>query len=431
MFELIKPALPRALYAVVMGVFIIANSGLGQVKYSQDEPLLDSLVRDENHAEKFNGVSPPVDTVPQRSRIAADSAPGQQESEKPVSTDSVAQPLELGKPENAEPALSRISEEPPPLAPVAHPLSPFSSDRMHCWGISLDYFSYAEVSTISDVFPGYPLGYPPNFVQGTPKSTEYGLMFGFNYDGALRQHGSPILFRPHLEAQIGIHQTYSGSTQAQPITNPKTLDTIGFQFLPVDIYKSNYFVHTGVDIGYCITRAAIPFYLYSGIKGNLWYRDMTPDTTSYANQITDAEVYYWFSIPLGLALSRPVSPKLALEFDASLDFMFAGYMKALLSAWDATTTYTTVSPVVTLNNRIGFHAEIPIMYKTDNGHVFRFIPYFTAYAFGQSESEISQSFVNGVYTPGSDQSFDEPNSSSWLLGIKVQIVFLSPYTRTR
>ena len=300
---------------------------------------------------------------------------------------------------------------------------------MHYVGISFDYFSYAEVIHLSDIFSGYPDGYPPNFVQGAPKSHEYGLMFGFDYQGSLRKHGSPVLFRPTLEVQFGIHQTYDGSTQALPVYDTFG-DTVGFQFLPYKIYKKNYFVQAGLDVGYCRTHATVPYYLYSGIKGKLWYRDMVADTTSYSNQITSSEMYYWFSAPLGIALSIPVSPDLAVGLDASCDLMFYGQMQLLLSSWDTEHTWKTVAPAVTLGDRAGLRVEFSITYKSANENVFQFAPYFTMYSFGQSENELSKNYEDGVYIPGQDQSFGEPSSATWLLGAKFRIVFMSPYTHT-
>ena len=436
----IKSSLLRKVCKGAIALAIMTYSCPGQVINSQDDSLL---------IDEFRTVKPvSADTVHRQSEIArplgadsiskqretskpnaADTMSQQQEIGKPVPADSVTQQQEIGKPVTTEPVRPSHAEE-TPVEPVVHNLSPFSSDRMHCFGVSLDYFSYAEVSNLTDVFPGYPVGYPPNFVQGSPKSMEHGLMFGFNYQGALRQHGSPILFRPDLDVQIGIHQAYNGSTQALPILNSRG-DTVGFQFLPVNIYKTNYFVQAGLDVGYCRTHPIVPFYLYTGIKGKLWYRDMTADTTSYASQITNAEVYYWFSIPLGLALSMPVSPNFAWGVDVSCDLMFKGYMQVLLSAFDAENTYKTVSPAVTLGERPGFHVEFPFIFKLPGEYIFRFTPYFTIYSFGQSETEISQNFVNNIYQPGSDQVFNEPSSTSWLLGLKIQLGFLSPYTRTR
>lgn len=423
------------------GLAIITASCLGQGIESQD----DSLLIDEYHTVKaakadtlhtLHTMTNPVstDTVPLRhdtsKTVPVDTVPNNQEISLPVAADTMSQHRDTGEPATIEPARTNASEE-PPVAPVVRNLSPFSSDRMHCIGLSLDYFSYKEFTNLSDVFPGYPAGYPPNYVQGAPKSTEYGLMFGFNYQGAVRRHGSPILFRPDLEAQIGIHQTYDGSTQGLPINGPKN-DTTGWEFRPVKNNKSNYFVQTGLDIGYCRTQAVVPYYVYSGIKGNFWYRDLLPDTTTYANQITDAEIYYWFSIPAGLSLSIPFSPVLALGVDVSLDVMFRGNMKALFSAWDALNTYKTESPTVTLGNRTGYHVEFPIIYKSANENIFRITPYLTVYSFGQSEHEISRKFHNGVYTgPENDQIFNEPSSASWLLGVRFQLVFLSPYTRAR
>jgi hypothetical protein len=425
-----------------IGLAIVAASCPGQVLDSQD----DSLLIDEFHTPANNGASRPDDTMTRHNKmnaigatdtmhqhqktdipVASDTIPQQQGTGKPITTDTLPHRQDLGKPETAEPPRTSYTEE-APVEPVIHNLSPFTSDRVHYLGLSLDYFSYAEVSTLDDIFGDN----QPLLIIGAPKSTEHGLMFGFNYQGSIRQHGSPILFRPDLEVQIGIHQTYDGSTQALPIFDQHG-DTIPgeFQFLPVKIYKSNYFAQAGVDIGYCLTHTFPQYYFYSGIKGKLWYRDLIADTTSYANQITNSEVYYWFSIPIGLTLSMPVSPNFAWGIDASCDLMFKGYMQVLNSLVNPDSTYKTVSPTVNLGNRVGFHVEFPITYKSANENIFRFTPYFTIYSFGHSETEISQSFVNGVYTQGSDQAFSEPSSASWLLGVKFQLVFMSPYTLTR
>jgi hypothetical protein len=435
--SLIEPSIRRTMFAGAIELAVIAYSCLGQAIDNEADSLLIDF-----HTAANKGVSQPVDTVPQHDSIKSmsidtmshqqeikkpvisDTLPQQLEMSKPVSTDTVPQQQEMSKPVIIEPARPRKEEE-APVQPAIHNLAPFSSDRMHCLGVSLDYFSYAEASTINDI----PDGYPPNFVLGSPKSTEYGFAFGVDYEGSIRKHGSQLLFRPKLEGKIGIHQTYDGSTQALAITNSSG-DTIGFQFLPAKFSKSNYFAQAELDIGYCRTHAIEPFYLYSGIKGNLWYRDLVPDTISYHNQITNSEVYYWFSAPLGLAVSLPLSPTLSAGIDACCDVMFFGQMQVLNSAWDAVNTYETISPAVTLGNKTGFRTELSIMYKSGNGNIFRFAPYFNLYAFGQSESEISKSYVNGAYTEGSDQGFKEPSSQSWLLGAKLQIVFLSPYTRT-
>jgi hypothetical protein len=425
-----------------IGLTIVAASCPGQVLDSQD----DSLLIDEFHTPANKGASRPDDTITRHNKMnaidttdtvhqqqkidipgASDTIPQQQGTGIPITTDTLPQPKEIDKLKIAGPAHYTYTEE-APVEPVIRNLSPFTSDRVHYLGLSLDYFSYAEVSTLDDIFGDN----QPLLIIGAPKSTEHGLMFGFNYQGSIRQHGSPMLFRPDLEVQIGIHQTYDGSTQALPIFDQHG-DTIPgeFQFLPVKIYKSNYFVQAGVDIGYCLTHTFPQYYFYSGIKGKLWYRDLVADTTSYANQITNSEVYYWFSIPVGLTLSMPVSPNFAWGVDASCDLMFKGYMQVLNSLVNPDSTYKTVSPTVIIGNRVGFHVEFPITYKSANENIFRFTPYFTMYSFGHSETEISQSFVNGVYTQGSDQAFSEPSSASWLLGVKFQLVFMSPYTLTR
>jgi hypothetical protein len=427
--------------AAWLALVCIVISCLGQ----QIDTDLDSLLVDENHAGSVKSAPSSIDTlthpVESAKSTAVDTAPKLRDIPKPIATDTVVPQQEITSPniietapppqepkKNQELTHSSYVEE---LAekPVAHDLAPFSSDRMHSFGVSLEYFSYAEVSGLGDMFPGYPVGSPPHFIEGTPKSTEYGLLFGLGYEGSFRKHGSRLLFRPRLEGELGIHQTYDGSSQALAITNSNG-DTTGFRFEPAKFSKTNYFAQAELDIGYCRTHALTPYYLYSGLKGNVWYRDMNDDTLSYSNQITNGELYYWFSLPIGLALSIPLSPTLAVEVDASVDFMFFGQMKALLSAWDATSTYETASPAVTVGDKVGFRLELPILYKTENKNVFRFVPYFRFHAFDQSETETSKSYVNGVFTEGSDHDFYEPASHSWLLGVKLQVIFLSPFTRT-
>jgi len=426
----------------MFGITVIAFSCLGQ----EMDGDLDSLLTDGVHGPKSTSASRPSDTAthrndslksaavdtvrsqPNMNSSVADTASRQQEMPASGTIDTTSRQEEIGSPVSIEPQPPSFTKE-LPAAPDIHALAPFSSNTVHYVGVSLDYFSYAEVTSIADVFPGYPVGYPANWIEGSPKSTEYGLLFGINYESAIRKPGTRLLFRPRLEGQIGINQTYDGSTQAQPISKPGG-DTIGWKFWPVKFSKSNYFAHAGLDIGYCRTRAIYPFYLYSGIRGNVWYRDMVPDTVSYKNQITVSELYYWFSLPLGLAVSIPRSPVTALGFDASVDVLFFGQMQAYNSAYDPVNTSSTKSPAVTLGDRIGYRLEFSIIHKTATGNTFRIAPYFNLYTFGQSETEISKDYVNDVYTPGSDQSFNEPSSLSWLLGLKVQIAFLSPYSRT-
>jgi hypothetical protein len=52
------------------------------------------------------------------------------------------------------------------------------------------------------------------------------------------------------------------------------------------------------------------------------------------------------------------------------------------------------------------------------------------YSSGQSENEISKNYKDGAYVPGEDQIFGEPSSSTWLLGAKFRMAFMSPYTHT-
>ena len=383
--------LRRLVCSGVMGLIFVAQTCFGQALISQnDSSKIDSI-----HVDADTDLTDSTDTVTESG---------------------LPQPIPLP-----------IDTEKVFVVPVVSKLALYSSDRVNSVGVSLEYFSYAEHSLLNDYFPA---DLPSTRIQGTPKSTEYGILFGIDYEGSLRKHGSPLLLRPALEIQFGIHQTYDGSTQALPITNLRG-DTTGYQFLPVNVYKNNYFARAGLDIGYCRTHAIVPFYLYSGIRGKLWYRDMVADTTSYSNQITNSELYYWFSMPFGLALTMPLSPKLAVGLDASYSLMLFGQMQAFFSWWDPSSSFKTVSPAVTVGNQPEYSLELSITYKSSEGTVFRFAPYFDLYSFGKSEWETSKNYLNGSYT-GSTQDiiFDEPASASWLAGARFQVVFLSPFTRT-
>lgn len=450
--SLTEPSIRRVVCAGIIGLATMVNVCFGQQIIGQD----DSLVTDSVDTVTNKGVSGSTDSVAQQhatiqphpndsilqkntgepktstlasqriishyDSLTADSVHTGTVKGVVSSIDTETQHHEMSKPDIAEPTPPRKPED-ESIEPAVDNLSPFSSDKMNSFGFSLDYFSYAEQTSLSDVFSD---GIPQN-IQGAPKSTEYGLLFGLNYQGAMRQHGSSILYRPNLEAQIGIHQTYDGSTQVEPIFDSLGR-TIGYQFFPVKFYKSNYFVQAGCDVGYCRTHAILPFYIYTGIKGRLWYRDMVADTTTYSNQITNSEMYYWFSVPVGLALSIPASPNLAIGIDASCDLMFFGQMQAFLSGSDPDTSFSTNSPAVTLGNRMGYQVEVSLTYKSDNGTIFRFAPYVNVYSFGRSETETSKSYSNGSYA-GTSQDFFEPSSSSWLVGMKFQVVLLSPRTR--
>jgi hypothetical protein len=321
------------------------------------------------------------------------------------------------------------TDEEYPVTSANKKLSPFAPGATHFWGVSLEYFSYAEHSTLNDIFPDWPdsiLNSP--FIQGKPKSTEYGLMFGINYEATIRDHGSPLLFRPNVAVQFGFHQTYDGSSQDSVITD-NFGNILRHQFFPIKDNKSNYFLQAGLDVGYSLFRTTVPFYLYSGLKGNLWYRDLVADTTSYSNQVTSSELYYWFTMPVGVAVSMPVSSTLTIGIDACCDLLFFGQMQAFDSWWDSDTTANTVSPAVTLGDRIGCHVELPITFEAESGTVYRFVPYVKIYSFGKSETQTSKNYINNNYQPGQDQTFWEPASSSWLIGIKLQVVSRSSNSR--
>ena len=257
----IKSSLLRKVCKGAIALATMTYSCPGQVINSQDDSLLidefrtvkpvaaDTVYRQSEIARplgadsisKQRETSRPnaADTISQQQEIgkpvSADSRAQQQEIGKTIKVDTVPQPEEIGKPVTTEPVRSSHAEETPWNR--SYTISRlFHQTECIAWGFRSIIFHTRKfrVLVISLVMNCRTVSI------GSPKSTEHGLMFGFNYQGALRQHGSPILFRPDLEVQIGIHQAYVGSTQAQPITDRRG-DTIGFKFLPGPILQKQLF----------------------------------------------------------------------------------------------------------------------------------------------------------------------------------------------
>ena len=145
------------------------------------------------------------------------------------------------------------------------------------------------------------------------------------------------------------------------------------------------FLFAGCDVGYAVPYVKFPFVVYTGLDFKLWYRDLTPlvDTQGVLYYNTDAgnsETYYWFSLPLGIFVTKPMSPRYVLGADACVTYMFFGGMKV---DGGPSANY----PAVTLGNRASCKIELFVEKKKDNGPSVRFAPYFMFYTFGRSNTD--------------------------------------------
>lgn len=302
----------------------------------------------------------------------------------------------------------------------------FSMSKMLELGVSCEYFYYNEYIDLDEYGRSfqYKNGRPPKII-GKPKSAEYGGVFGFNVNSWFFPHGSPLFIRPKFSFLVGLGNAYDGSSQAQPFADSLTGDTIGIRYLPHADSKNNYFLAIGSDIGVGFPKAGCPFGVYTGIDARFWYRDMmlNTDKTDQTSGITNAETYYWFSVPLGLFFTKPVSVKTVVGFDARIDLMFFGTMNYLLS--QASSGQSVNYPAVTLGNRASYTLELFSQFKTNDVIAWKISPYVKVYGFGKSESETATtSFDNTRF------SFFEPSSATLLAGCAINVLIMSAATHS-
>jgi hypothetical protein len=283
-------------------------------------------------------------------------------------------------------------------------------------GPSLSYFYYNEHLDIDPIIQEFRSlhTYEPA-IAGTPKSTEYGAVLGFTMNSMWVFRTPSLLLRSRFAMLFGIANTYDGSSQADTSQAPGTIT-----FTPIKDQKNNLFITGGIDLGYAFSTEKWPWALYSGIDAKIWYRDMT----LYSQQLssaTSSELYYWFSVPLGALVTRPVSPHLLLGCDARIDFMFYGRMQA-----SETSPYggSLDFPILRLGDRASYRLDAFLQTRPSGSVSFKFGPYVMLYGFAQSNTDT-------VTIPGGDYgstdqrvAFWEPESASFLVGINFQVEFL-------
>lgn len=283
-------------------------------------------------------------------------------------------------------------------------------------GPSLNYFSYHENVDINPIIQEFRTKhtYQP-VIAGTPKSTEYGAVLGFNLS-VMRAVQKPRLFiRPSFALLLGLANTYDGSLQADTSLAAGTIT-----FSPIKGQKNNFFLAGGCDLGYLFLTMKCPLTLYSGIHGKIWYRDMT----LYSQQSSSAsasELYCWFSVPLGAVITRPVSPRLLVGCDPRIDFMFYGMMQASETSASGGSFYF---PALRLGNRASYRLDAFLQTRMSGPVSLKFDLYAMLYGFAASAPDTA--IIPAEFSGNGDQRvvFMEPASASFWIGFNFQVAFL-------
>jgi hypothetical protein len=298
------------------------------------------------------------------------------------------------------------------------PYNPFDFGNRIMLNLCIHHFYYNERILKEDIVNSFILqqGYPPDTIIGKPKSTESGMLLGFLFKYIKRFSGSGIFFRPQFELALGIGNTYDGSTQGQPISNGLDQNN-GIRFVPFDTVKNNFFFTTEFDMGYSNTNLHLPFALYSGIRFAFWNRDMLSN-----EYISNYEDYLWWSIPVGLMINKPVSPRWSLGCNFTFDFMFTGTMQAVMRA-----EYSGEEidfPEVTLGNRCGYRLELCADGMLAEHLSLCVAPCLNLYGFGKSNTGYAHINTRGVSTADRKIPFYEPESATFIAGMNITFTIL-------
>jgi hypothetical protein len=302
--------------------------------------------------------------------------------------------------------------------------SPFDFGQINSIGLSLSYFDYNEDTRVDDDIQSFTehFGKAP-LILGAPKSSESGVDFSISGGATFYSWRNRLFLRPRAELVFGINNTYDGSTQGEWIVDLPG-DTTGMQYYSYKGKKNNVFIFAGCDLGYAPPMFKFPVVIYTGFDYKWWYRnlDITQDGTYYFGPVSNVETYSWFALPLGVLCTKPVSPDLAIGFDARMDWMFYGNMQATnnTGASDSTVDF----PAVTLGNRAAFRLELFALNKGNERASTKYSAYFMYYGFGKSNTATSTTTVQSSPGSGMEQDFFEPTSNSIVVGVAVSFDFL-------
>ncbi|HUI92671.1 MAG TPA: hypothetical protein VLX68_10525 [Chitinivibrionales bacterium] len=345
----------------------------------------------------------------------------------PVNTLPAQKPLR-----EKEPAIEEVGNNrdtvPPVIAPKTQPeeqtfprFSLFNYGKTIAVGPQASYFYYnehIEIDPLVQQFRDQYLRSPK--ISGEPKSSEYGGMLGVNFGITRYLPGPHLLIRPRVALLVGMGNTYDGSEQGGVLDSAGV--PVGIEFVPHKDQKDNIFLMGGCDIGYVFTNASWPTAVYSGLDAKLWYRDMV----LYSEQAyvppgtTMSETYYWFSVPIGAVITKPLSGRWLLGIEPRVDLMFFGQMQITEDVTGSDVSYNY--PAVTLGSKASFRLDLYMQTRLGSSISLKFGPYAMLYGFGKSNTDTATASVYGE--PAEKMSFWEPASASYWIGFNLQVLFL-------
>jgi hypothetical protein len=338
-------------------------------------------------------------------------------SDKNLSVDNVQNETKNRVPDNTFKPDVKILSTTGNRAEVSY--NPFDFGNRIMMSICVHHLYYNEKIPKSEIVQSFidHYGYPPVTIEGKPKSTESGMLVGYGFKYMRRFHQSGIFIRPQLQFLIGLGNRYDGSTQGELIDN-ETADGVGVKFTPVDTTKNNYFFNTELNVGYSSLNKYLPVAIYSGLRFCFWNRDMM------SNQIiSNYEHYFWWNLPLGVMVYKTVGRGWVLGFDATVDFMFSGRMKAVIeSNYD---DQGIEFPKVTLGNRCGYRFELTADGMVNERFSIQVSPYLNVYGFGKSNVEYASFTGNGFDSFQEKLPFHEPESATFVTGLNLTFTILA------
>jgi hypothetical protein len=283
----------------------------------------------------------------------------------------------------------------------------------------IPYFYYQERIPLRDVAQSFKdqYGHLPDTIDGAPRSTEYGISPGLNLRFTKIFPRSGIMIRPQISAILGIQNTYDGSLQGQAVTN-KYGDTIGVKYKPYDTVKTNIIVGGEFDLGYSRSDVLLPFVFFSGIRFNLWHRDMGSNLT-----ISNYENYTWASIPIGFDIYKSIGSRRVAGMEFVVDCMVYGGMKAQLHLRGINGGGLDY-PQVQLGKKAGYRLELMYGNRLGENLFLQFMPFASIYGFGKSNTEYATIKGSSGTSKQNRMEFYEPASSTFLAGLNISMNFL-------
>jgi hypothetical protein len=140
--------------------------------------------------------------------------------------------------------------------------------------------------------------------------------------------------------------------------------------------SSNWFSRLEFDGGYTFHRifgSSLNMTTYTGYGYRFWRREIS----NHGNLLGYAEDYSWGYIPVGVVAELPVTGNWSVGLEMALRIMVTGSIYIALEQFR--------NPTLTLGNRLGWFASVPMEYTSDSGWGAGFTAWYEYSAIGQSE----------------------------------------------